>query len=32
MDRRETKYAKALDKRKKLYGIKREGLAHGASV
>ena len=25
MDRRETKYAKALDKRKKLYGIKREG-------
>lgn len=25
MDRGETKYAKALDKRKKLYGIKREG-------
>ena len=25
MDRGETKYAKALDKRKKPYGIKREG-------
>lgn len=25
MDKGETKYAKALDKRKKLYGIKREG-------